>query len=95
MINSKEIFVECNLNSSHRIGDNSFTTTIGGGIILEAGDTVEIDNVAINDKGIGGNMIEIPKENIGSSIATNKVSLEVGKYITTGSRFCLPLPFTG
>ena len=93
MINSKEIFVECNLRNSQQTDSNSFTTAIGGGIILEAGDTIEIDNVAINDKGIGGNMIEIPKENSGSNLATNKVSLEVGKYITTGSRFCMPMPF--
>ena len=93
MINSKEIFVECNLRNSQQTDSNSFTTTIGGGIILEAGDTIEIDNVAINDKGIGGNMIEIPKENSVSNLATNKVSLEVGKYITTGSRFCMPMPF--
>ena len=95
MINSKEIFVECNLRNSQQTDSNSFTTAIGGGIVLEAGDTIEIDNVAINDKGIGGNMIEIPKENSGNNLATNKVSLVVGKYITTGSRFCMPMPFAG
>ena len=93
MINSKDIFVECNLKTSQRNKDNSFTTTIAGGVILEQGDTITITDVAVNSKGIGGGMIQIPTENSSSNIATNKIVLQVGKYITNGTRFCLPMPF--
>lgn len=93
MINSREILVECNLKSSVVNNDNSFTTTIGGGIQLEEGDTVEISDVAVNSKGIGSNLIQIPRSNKNSAIQTNKIILKVGKYITTGNRFCCPLPF--
>ena len=91
MINSKEIILECNLKSSSKNNDNSFTTTIGGGIQLEQGDTITITDVAVNSKGIGGDMIQIPKEQ-GSLIRTNKLTMKIGKYITSGSRFFLPLP---
>jgi len=93
MINSREILVECNLKSSVVNNDNSFTTTIGGGIQLEEGDSIEISDVAVNSKGIGNNLIQIPKSNKDSAIQTNKIIFKVGKYITTGNRFCCPLPF--
>ena len=93
MINSQEILIECNMkNSSTSNNINTFTTTIGGGIQLEPGDKIEIASVAVNSKGIGGNMIDIPATQIDTNIASNKITLEIGKYITTGSRFCLPMP---
>ena len=93
MINTKEILIECNLKTSVKNNDNSFTTTIGGGIKLDEGDSISIIDVAVNSKGIGSNLIQIPKSNVGSNIQTNKITLKVGKYITTGSRFCCPMPF--
>ena len=86
MINSQEILIECNMkNSSTSNNINTFTTTIGGGIQLEPGDKIEIASVAVNSKGIGGNMIDIPATQIDTNIASNKITLEIGKYITTGS----------
>ena len=49
MINTKEILIECNLKTSVKNNDNSFTTTIGGGIKLDEGDSISIIDVAVRE----------------------------------------------
>ena len=91
-INPKTLLIECNLSTSSLGDKNTFTTEVPAGIKLETGDTISVVDVAVNSKGIGGSMIQIPLNQQESVMATNKISFNVGKYLCTGSRFCCPMP---
>ena len=94
-MNSKSIYIECSLKDAEIKNQNTYTNVIRGGVVLEAGDTIQVDNVAVNSIGINQDSIEIPliNEDPNHHLQTNKIRFNVGKYITTGSRFCCPLPF--
>tara|TARA_R110002124_G_C8973954_1_gene515588 strand:- start:12462 stop:15812 length:3351 start_codon:yes stop_codon:yes gene_type:complete len=84
--------IECIKKKSAIQGKSRWTTDVAGdGLILEAGDAIEIEGCAINSKGIGADVIEISKDPV-ENIYHNKGWIDFNYYIMNDGAFTVPLP---
>ena len=89
---SNSIIIECIKSSSKINGKTRWTTEIGGdGVVLNAGDIIEVEGCAINSKGIGGDVLEIPSQPI-KGVFHNKAFLDFAYYVVNNGTNALPLP---
>ena len=89
---SNSIIIECIKSSSKINGKTRWTTEIGGdGVVLNAGDIIEVEGCAINSKGIGGDVLEIPSQPI-KGVYHNKAFLDFAYYVVNNGINALPLP---
>ena len=89
---SNTTIIECIKSRSNVNGKTRWTTQIGdGGIVLSPGDIIEVEGAAINSRGIGGDVIEIPEDAV-NGIYQNKAYIDFGYYITNRGEDCCPLP---
>ena len=89
---SNTTIIECIKSRSNVNGKTRWTTQIGdGGIVLNPGDIIEIEGAAINSRGIGADVIEIPEEPV-NGVFQNKAYIDLGYYITNRGEDCCPLP---
>lgn len=89
---SNTTIIECIKSRSNVNGKTRWTTQIGdGGIVLNPGDIIEIEGAAINSRGIGGDVIEIPEDAV-NGVFQNKAYIDFGYYITNRGEDCCPLP---
>ena len=91
---SNTIIIECNrVNSNTNEGKSRWTNNVSkDGIVVDIGDRVSVEGVAINSRGIGGDIMEIPEKAI-NGIYLNEITLRIAYYITNDGRFLLPMPW--
>lgn len=94
------IIIECSKASAEVVGTNRWTNQIGDGVVINAGDVLSVEGIAINSIGVGGDIIEIPttiqpeqRAYSGTgTYASNKQSLIVGIYIHFTGINEVPMP---
>ena len=95
--------IECSKASAEVVGDNRWTNRIGDGIVVNAGDLLSVEGIAINSIGVGGDIIEMPKQitpfkqaqSGAGEYAPNKQSLITGLYLHNDyvNTVAMPLKF--
>ena len=90
---SNTTIIECIKEKSAVNGKSRWTSKVGGdGIALSRGDTIEVEGAAINSKGIGGDVIEIPDHPV-SGIFHDRGYIDINYYITNDGKFTCPMPY--
>ena len=88
------------------VPNNTWTTTIESGILVEAGDTIRLESAVVQELGSGSDVIELTGKSgnviqaapgidpiyVGEVLSDNGVELEVGYYITNRQQFNFNLP---
>ena len=95
--------IECSKASAEVVGDNRWTNQMGDGVIINAGDYLSVEGIAINSIGVGGDIIEMPTQitpfkeaqSGAGEYAPNKQSLITGLYIHNDyvNTVAMPLKF--
>ncbi len=95
--------IECSKASAEVLGDNRWTNQLGEGVIVNAGDYLSVEGIAINSIGVGGDIIEMPTQispfklaqSGAGDYAPNKQSLITGLYIHNDyeNTIAMPLKF--
>ena len=91
---------------AEELPNNTWTTTVESGILVEAGDTIRLESAVVQELGSGSDVIELkgtsgniiqdaPGINpvyVGEVLSDNGVELELGYYITNRQQFNFNLP---
>jgi hypothetical protein len=72
--------------------DGRFLNRVSNGVLVEAGDLVSVEQIAINSVGIGGEIQEIPRELKNYPYYTNELLLKAAFYIHHNYEFSIQLP---
>src|SRR5210317_1224813 len=71
-----------------------FVNAIENGIEIEAGDTISIEGIAVESRGVGANIIEIPSRELDYPYLTNKMELNMWYYIHHNCEYTIIQPTT-
>src|SRR5210317_2203452 len=69
-----------------------FVNAVDNGIEIEAGDTISIEGIAVESRGVGANIIEIPSRELDYPYLTNKMELNMWYYIHHTYEYSCILP---
>ena len=58
-----------------------FVNAVDNGIEIEAGDMISVEGIAVESRGVGANIIEIPSRELDYPYLTNKMELKMWYYI--------------
>jgi len=72
--------------------DGRFVNRVSNGVLVEKGDQISVEQIAINSIGVGSDIVEIPRELDGYKYYTNEVNLKGAFYIHHNYEFTLQLP---
>lgn len=72
--------------------DGRFLNRVSNGVLVEKGDLVSVEQIAINSVGIGGEIQEIPRELKSYPYYTNELLLKAAFYIHHNYEFSIQLP---
>ena len=62
--------------------------------IVNAGDAISIEAIAVSTKGTGADVIEIPRQVRGYQYRTNEIAIEFMYYIHANFKYSCGLPIT-
>jgi hypothetical protein len=83
-----------NLNEEQDRFKNSWTNVVSStGIVVNAGDTIEIDQIIVNSKGATDDVIELTGVETEEGFVDNQVSLEYSYYINHNGSNTARMPF--
>ena len=71
-----------------------FVNAVDNGIEIETGDTISIEGIAVESRGVGANIIEIPSRELDYPYLTNKMSLNMWYYIHHNCEYTIIQPTT-
>ena len=87
------ILITCSKNSAQVSDeDGRFLNRVSNGVVVEAGDLVSVEQIAVNAIGVGSEIVEIPRELKQYPYYTNEVLLRSGFYIHHNYEFSIQLP---
>tara|TARA_R110002020_G_scaffold181364_2_gene376205 strand:+ start:13881 stop:17831 length:3951 start_codon:yes stop_codon:yes gene_type:complete len=72
--------------------DGRFLNRVSNGVLVEKGDQISVEQIAINSIGVGSDIVEIPRELEGYDYYTNELNLKSAFYIHHNYEFTLQLP---
>ena len=72
--------------------DGRFLNRVSNGVLVEKGDQISVEQIAINSIGVGSDIVEIPRELDGYNYYTNELNLKSAFYIHHNYEFTLQLP---
>ena len=61
--------------------DGRFLNRVSNGVLVEKGDQISVEQIAINSIGVGSDIVEIPRELDGYNYYTNELNLKSAFYI--------------
>jgi hypothetical protein len=71
-----------------------FVNAVDNGIEIETGDTISIEGIAVESRGVGANIIEIPSRELNYPYLTNKMEMNMWYYIHHNYEYTCILPTT-
>ena len=87
------ILITCSKNSAQVSDeDGRFLNRVSNGVLVEAGDLVSVEQIAVNAIGVGSEIVEIPRELKQYPYYTNEVLLRSAFYIHHNYEFSIQLP---
>ena len=76
------ILITCSKDKAVVQDDNGrFTNRVSNGVLVEVGDTLSVEQIAINSVGVGSDIVEIPRELGDYDYYTNETKLKASFYI--------------
>lgn len=88
------ILITCSKDKAVVQDDNGrFTNRVSNGVLVEVGDTISCEQIAINSVGVGSDIVEIPRELGDYDYYTNETKLKGAFYIHHNFEFTLQQPF--
>jgi len=69
-----------------------FVNAVDNGIEIEVGDTISVEGIAVESRGVGANIIEIPSRELDYPYLTNKMELNMWYYIHHNYDYSCILP---
>tara|TARA_R110001599_G_scaffold320831_1_gene531196 strand:- start:7393 stop:11319 length:3927 start_codon:yes stop_codon:yes gene_type:complete len=72
--------------------DGRFLNRVSNGVLVEKGDTISVEQIAINSIGVGSDIVEIPREIKNYDYYTNEALVKCAFYIHHNYEFTLQLP---
>ena len=73
--------------------DGSFMNAVDEGVMVNVGDEISIEGIAVNSTGVGGEIIEVPERLKGYEYKTNAQVLNCMAYIHHNHQWGCMLPF--
>ena len=87
------ILITCAKNQAQVTDEEGrFLNRVSNGVLVEKGDLVSVEQIAINSVGIGGEIQEIPREIKNYPYYTNELLLKAAFYIHHNYEFSIQLP---
>ena len=87
------ILITCSKDKAVVQDDNGrFTNRVSNGVLVEVGDTLSVEQIAINSVGVGSDIVEIPRELGDYDYYTNETKLKASFYIHHNFEFTLQQP---
>ena len=71
-----------------------FLNEVPNGIPVEAGDLISVEGIAVESRGVGSSIIEIPSRVLDYPYLTNKMIMRMWYYIHHNYQYTCILPFT-
>lgn len=91
-MNTQLIYVSKEKASVFNEDDGTFINEISNGIKVKKGDAISVESICINNRGIGSDIVEIPKSIKNYPYFTNKMVMEVMFYLNNNRKYCCMLP---
>ena len=90
------ILITCSKDKAVVQDENGrFTNRVSNGVLVEVGDTISVEQIAINSVGVGSDIVEIPRELGDYDYYTNETKLKASFYIHHNFEFTLQQPVVG
>ena len=72
--------------------DGRFLNRVSNGVLVEKGDTISVEQIAINSIGVGSDIVEIPREIKNYDYYTNETLIKAAFYVHHNYEFTIQLP---